>query len=82
MNEGDGCTLWPDAVGDLDWRHCCEIHDAAYLGMADKWIADLSLMDCVAQSGAPLMGLIMFVGVTIFGGLWYWRRRHRGRHKP
>lgn len=79
MIDGDGCTFWLDGLAGLDWRHCCDAHDVAYYQLADKWTADVDLMSCVAQAGAPVMGLIMFLGVTIFGGIWYWRGKRRAR---
>lgn len=74
--EGDGCTLWLQGWGQTSWRHCCDIHDGAYAGGAEKIGADLELALCVAQTGNGLMGLIMLAGVTIFGWLFY---RHRKR---
>ena len=26
----DGCTLFPDSFGSVDWSHCCVLHDVAY----------------------------------------------------
>ena len=72
---GDGCTLWFDRLGDLDWRQCCDAHDLAYYQQADKWEADVQLALCVADAGAPIIGIIMFVGVSLFGWIWYRRRQ-------
>lgn len=69
--ESDGCTLWFQG----NWRHCCEIHDAEYFEGFDKLQSDLNLMSCVADAGWPLMGLIMFIGVSIFGWFFYPRNK-------
>lgn len=63
----DGCTFWLQGW----WRHCCVAHDAAYANGVNKFIADEALRICVDQAGAPIMAWIMFIGVTLFGGLFY-----------
>lgn len=68
---GDGCTLWFDGV----WRSCCDAHDLAYGAGVDKVIADIDLARCVAGTGHGGMGLLMLAGVTIFGWLFYKRRK-------
>ena len=73
--EGDGCTLWLDGWGDLSWRQCCDIHDIAYGIGANKIAADLDLAMCVAQSGAGVMALIMLAGLTLFGWIFYPRKK-------
>ena len=70
---GDGCTLWIDGV----WRACCDAHDLAYASGVDKALADVLLRDCVSATGFPLMGWIMFLGVTLFGGFFYARHRRK-----
>ena len=75
---GDGCTLWFDGWGDTSWRHCCDVHDLAYEAGLAKVPADLELALCVAQTGNAAMGLVMLVGVTVFGWLFF-RGRKRGR---
>jgi hypothetical protein len=79
IQPGDGCTLWIDGLAGVDWRHCCEVHDAAYSALSDKLMADLGLAQCVAQSGAPIMAVVMFCGVTFFGWIWYARARRTNR---
>jgi hypothetical protein len=61
------CTLWWDGV----WGKCCEVHDIAYASGLDKLQADIDLGLCVAQTGNLGMGIIMFLGVAIFGVLFY-----------
>lgn len=65
---GDGCTLWLQGT----WRHCCEAHDIAYGAGFDKLQADLDLGLCVAQTGHPLMAIVMVLGVLLFGWL-FWK---------
>lgn len=71
---GDGCTLWFDGWAETSWRHCCDVHDIAYEIGAPKIEADLALAQCVASAGAGPMALIMLLGVTAFGWL-FWRKR-------
>lgn len=73
--EGDGCTLWLQGWGQTSWRHCCETHDVNYAAGMDKIAADLDLAVCVAQTGQGAMALIMLAGLTLFGWLFYRRRR-------
>jgi hypothetical protein len=74
----DYCTLWPDGV----WSHCCQAHDRAYAIGVNKLDADVALAQCVAATGNDDMGIIMLLGVLIFGGIPYliaqWRRVRRG----
>lgn len=75
----DHCTLWWEG----SWAQCCKAHDLAYGRGVDRGLADAALEQCVAATGNPGMALIMFVGVTIFGGVamgWlrlkrWWRAR-------
>ncbi len=64
----DGCSIWPDA----SWVSCCHVHDIAYWcgGSAEqRKAADQLLRQCVADSGSPITGALMGVGVRA-GGLW------------
>lgn len=61
------CTLWWDGV----WGKCCELHDIAYSMNFDKFQADLELGLCVAQTGNIGMGILMFIGVAVFGVFFY-----------
>ena len=67
----DGCTLWFNG----DWRQCCDWHDFQYATGIPKVTADLDLAACVAHTGHGIMGLIMLAGVTLFGWLFYRKRR-------
>lgn len=68
-----GCTLFPEG----DWHHCCVAHDYAYADHAGdllfvKWKIDTSLRRCVAETGHPGVAWLMFVGVSTFGLIpWY-----------
>lgn len=67
----DHCSLWPEGV----WAHCCEIHDHSALDTASA----IALGRCVAATGHPIMGVVMAVGVILFGGIYVaikrrWRR--------
>lgn len=67
---GDGCTGFWDGT----WRACCDLHDTAYTVGGSKLDADLDLLACVFPH-SPLAAAVMFIGVTIFGWLWWWRAR-------
>lgn len=72
MKAPDGCTDWFNGW----WRQCCDVHDLAYGHQVPKFDADWALMTCVAHLGAPVMGFIMFCGVSLFGFLFYpWVKR-------
>lgn len=73
---GDGCTLWPNG----DWVQCCDAHDWAYAQGVDKIQADLALAQCVAGTGHGVMALVMLLGVSIFGGIWYAAARRRRKN--
>lgn len=66
----DGCSFWPDGLGDSDWRHCCEAHDFAYWcggSAADRARADAALGQCVAAETNPAFGWLMRTGVRAGG---------------
>lgn len=69
----DYCNWFPEGW----WGYCCEAHDAAYLAQIGKELADSQLFQCVVASSPTLtalsavIGSIMFVGVTVFGGRYY-----------
>lgn len=72
----DFCTLFPDNILGYDISQCCKAHDDAYLGVIPKYKADIELMQCVAnvEEGSvilPLVGSLMFLGVTCFGFMFY-----------
>ena len=46
-----------------------------YVGVDDKIVADLDLSRCVAGTGHGITGLVMLAGVTVFGWLFYRRRK-------
>ena len=73
----DGCSspkwLLPRLVwwNHEHWRGCCEVHDLAYWrgGTRDeRWDADLQLRRCIAANVFPIVAVLMFVAVRLFGG--------------
>jgi len=66
----DGCTMWFDGI----WKHCCDAHDIAWYEGQDFFSSNFDLAMCVAETGRPVMSFIMFVGVTLFGGIWFKNR--------
>lgn len=81
----DGCTLFPDGLGDLSWRSCCVDHDWAYWQggtWRDRLNADLNLFVCVYRRAGWLLATVILIGVRIGGFyLWPWRRRWGWGHK-
>jgi lysozyme len=70
---GDGCTDFIQG----NWRTCCDVHDLSYAVQLPKAVADASLAQCVADHGHSFIAVIMWVGVTVFGGWFYARARRR-----
>lgn len=79
----DGCSRFPDGIPLLQstkWQKCCILHDIAYWqgGTADQRTqADQMLRQCVANSGEPTIGEVIYLGVRAGGyaGLpttWHW----------
>lgn len=69
----DHCTGWWEGT----WAACCAIHDSMYAQQfTTKLQADIDLMRCVAEHGGWPMALLMFAGVSLFGGL-FWRKARR-----
>lgn len=63
----DGCTLWPDG----NWVTCCDAHDWAWQNGADFLQSNFELGACVANHGHLLMGIVMFLGVSTIGVVFY-----------
>ncbi|MDO3381575.1 FAD-binding oxidoreductase [Gilvimarinus algae] len=68
----DGCSRFPN--GTLEhaglWLSCCEQHDLAYWRggtYAERIAADDALEVCVAATGEPTIGLMMYFGVRLGG---------------
>lgn len=78
MQEQDYCTFFPDNILGHDISQCCKAHDEAYLGTTPKYPADVELMQCAAglEEGfiLPVVGSLMFLGVTCFGFIFYKRK--------
>lgn len=65
----DGCSCW----FDWDWVDCCVDHDFIYWAggtREERKNADLQLMHCVAATGHPFMGKVMYLGVRA-GAVWW-----------
>lgn len=67
----DGCTGWFDG----NWRHCCDAHDIAWAQGADFFGSNIDLAVCVAQTGNPIVALIMLAGVTFIGWILYYSKK-------
>jgi|SRR5690606_5700471 len=66
----NGCDMFPDGFLWWNWRHCCDLHDIAYtVGGSElvRRMADEALASCVSGP----VGLVMGVGVTAFGWLFF-----------
>lgn len=69
----NGCDDWLDGWFGHSWKLCCDAHDIAYTKGGDlvqKILADVDLGVCVFKI-SPVNGILMFIGVSIFGGLFY-----------
>jgi hypothetical protein len=81
----DHCTLWPEGW----WSHCCAVHDADYSAQAGRLVADVRLLQCVAESlpdvamsnpvmvGAALMASATVSAVMFIGVRLFGRRFYR-----
>lgn len=74
--ESDGCSLWPDG----SWIDCCRLHD--YLrSVMDKLQLSMGQTDeiflqCMVATDHTWMGILMFTGLTLFGGIYaYFKKR-------
>lgn len=70
----NACSLWFDHFFIWNWHQCCVQHDLDYGAHIGKALADEKLAACV-NAILPGMGTIMFIGVTLFGWLWYYRAK-------
>ncbi len=78
-SQSDGCTSAPD----LCFRRCCVEHDRAYHiggGIKARLVADILLSRCLWRHGHPVLAIVYFLGVRVFGRLffrWGWRRNDK-----
>lgn len=70
----DYCTLWPDVWFGTSLKSCCLAHDLAYAAGVDKFVADIDLAKCVAETGLGWLALLMLAGLSVFGWFFYPRR--------
>lgn len=73
IDKDNRCTMFPNG----NWLACCIGHDYEYAdggNLMTKIKADIKLGVCVAKKGHPVIGLIMWAGVT-FIPVPYWHFR-------
>lgn len=67
----DGCSMFPDSVGSVNWLDCCVRHDMAYWrgGTAEqRYDADQQLKICVEHTTQDVnLAEFMFQGVRMGG---------------
>lgn len=66
----DGCSGFPDHLGDTSWLHCCIQHDIAYWHGGTKQErseADLEMRHCVSENAGEALGFLMNLGVLVGG---------------
>ena len=66
----NGCTGFADGTREnpKQWRHCCVLHDLAFWAGGCSLFrdqADAELKACVADTGAKLAALVMYLGVRL-----------------
>ena len=67
---GGQCSFAPD----LDIGFCCDAHDEAYQrggSRRDRLAADRELRYCLWRAGRPLAAQIYYLGVRLFGWLFF-----------
>ncbi len=86
----DGCTFFPDNIGDVDLTAICVEHDYAYWcggTKEDRLAADIRLYERLCGEGLYITATIMYAGVRAGGGR-YWpyspmpKRKHWGYGWP
>lgn len=74
--KSDGCTWFPDQIGDVNLLKFCVEHDYAYwMGgtKKERLEADMLLRKRLEGEGLYLVAFIMFNGVRVGGGrYWPW----------
>ncbi len=77
------CSLWPDGIPTWlggsggEWINCCQIHDQAPQNLQSA--IDLGI--CVADQGYAGMGVLMALGVALFGPVYLMIKRGSNRDK-
>lgn len=72
MEVADGCTGFPDVIGKISIRHCCDVHDNVLIltrdwGVFDK--ANVEFAHCVWDSGLWWCVLPALFAVSTAGAL-------------
>ena len=68
----DGCSLWIDSWQSVNLYPACFFHDLRYWcgrpkEADDRLMADLILMTDIMEEGLPVISVVMFIGVRMFG---------------
>jgi hypothetical protein len=74
----NGCDSWFDGT----WKSCCDIHDVQFTEGGDLFQfldSNVDLFNCVMQHDW-LNAVLMFGGVTVFGGLFFRWKRLNGKN--
>ena len=69
----DHCTGWFEG----NWAYCCQIHDLQYALQYDKMQADLELFQCVWNTGNWINAVLMLLGVSVFGWIFYPKNKRK-----
>ena len=80
----DSCNFVPDSFGDADFTTACNLHDTCYSSSTSRLACDLALLrglTAACEDAYPAgnslrltcytVASIYFVGVRLFGGLFY-----------
>ncbi|EAU40150.1 hypothetical protein FP2506_11357 [Fulvimarina pelagi HTCC2506] len=83
----DYCTLWPDRLFGVEiGEACCKPHDEAYDAggsLVDFVASNVDLGACVAALGLSAWGVLMAIGTTLFGWIFFrWRRKGLDKSRP
>jgi hypothetical protein len=65
----NACTLWPDKFGNYDLTAACLAHDEDYVNRVGWLNANKMLRKRVSKAMNPVMGWIMWTGVSSPVGL-------------
>lgn len=64
MPKVDFCTMWPDKWKNYDLSAACAAHDEDYKNQVGWAEANKNLRKRITKSSNPLMGWIMWLGVS------------------
>ncbi len=76
VKKPDYCTLFFDKIKDYDISGCCRMHDEEYEDPnVDRKKADNDLKECVNKVTNSNIGDAMFIGVRVFGWIFWYKYR-------